>query len=246
MMLKNEILLRRVEERVREELSGAPGCHDYDHTERVVRNARKLARQELEESDAESYLAVSLAALLHDVARPEELRSEGRICHAQAGSGKSAKILRECGCEDETLIRLVSDAVRRHRYRGKDQPETLIDKLVYDADKLDSIGAVGIGRGVSLCGPGGGAAAQLRGGGACRKRVWTGGFRLPGVPGQTPSCAGADADGVRPRGGGGAVGVHARVFPPSVRRERRGVTPFCPVPFFCRKRTCKTPCDGVL
>ncbi len=149
---KNEILLRRVEERVREELSGAPGCHDYDHTERVVRNARKLARQELEESDTESYLAVSLAALLHDVARPEELRSEGRICHAQAGSGKSAKILRECGCEDETLIRLVSDAVRRHRYRGKDQPETLIDKLVYDADKLDSIGAVGIGRAFHFAG----------------------------------------------------------------------------------------------
>ena len=42
--------------------------------------------------------------------------------------------------------------MRRHRYRGKDQPETLIDKLVYDADKLDSIGAVGIGRAFHFAG----------------------------------------------------------------------------------------------
>ena len=152
MPINSEELLRRIEERVRAELSNAPGCHDFDHTERVLRNALLLARRELEESDFESVLAVSLAALLHDVARPEELQSEGRICHAQAGSGKAAGILRECGCKDERLIGIVADAVRRHRYRGKDRPETQIDKLVYDADKLDSIGAVGIGRAFHFAG----------------------------------------------------------------------------------------------
>ena len=145
-------LYQRVWEAVRKELCDAPGCHDFDHTERVLRNARMLARQELDPSDERTFLAVSLAALLHDVARPEELRSCGRICHAQAGFGKAADFLRRCGCTDEALIRKVADAVRRHRYRGKDQPETLTDRLVYDADKLDSIGAVGVGRAFHFAG----------------------------------------------------------------------------------------------
>ena len=149
--MENE-LYRRVREAVREELCGAPGCHDFDHTERVLRNARMLARQELDPSDERAFLAVSLAALLHDVARPEELQSCGRICHAQAGYGKSADFLRRCGCVDEALIGEVADAVRCHRYRGKDRPETLIDRLVYDADKLDSIGAAGVGRAFHFAG----------------------------------------------------------------------------------------------
>ena len=126
--MENE-LYRRVREAVREELCGAPGCHDFDHTERVLRNARMLARQELDPSDERAFLAVSLAALLHDVARPEELQSCGRICHAQAGYGKSADFLRRCGCVDEALIGEVADA-----------------------DKLDSIGAAGVGRAFHFAG----------------------------------------------------------------------------------------------
>ena len=44
------------------------------------------------------------------------------------------------------MIESVGQAVARHRYRGKNAPQNLIEKIVYDADKLDSIGAVGIGR----------------------------------------------------------------------------------------------------
>ncbi|MFC1837911.1 HD domain-containing protein, partial [Thermodesulfobacteriota bacterium] len=36
--------------------------------------------------------------------------------------------------------------VEAHRYRGDKIPRTLEAKILYDADKLDSIGAVGIGR----------------------------------------------------------------------------------------------------
>ena len=111
-----------------------------------------LAELELEPEDSRSFLAVSLAAMLHDIARPEEMKSNGKICHAQAGYGKAIRFLRECGCDDEALIQLVANAVKRHRYRGKDQPETLIDKILYDADKLDSIGAVGIGRAFHFAG----------------------------------------------------------------------------------------------
>lgn len=153
MLQKNsDPLCLNLREAVRRELCDAPGCHDFDHTERVLRNAEMLAELELEPEDSRSFLAVSLAAMLHDIARPEEMKSNGEICHAQAGYGKAIRFLRECGCDDEALIQLVANAVKRHRYRGKDQPETLIDKILYDADKLDSIGAVGIGRAFHFAG----------------------------------------------------------------------------------------------
>lgn len=153
MLQKNsDPLCLNLREAVRRELCDAPGCHDFDHTERVLRNAEMLAELELEPEDSRSFLAVSLAAMLHDIARPEEMKSNGKICHAQAGYGKAIRFLHECGCDDEALIQLVANAVKRHRYRGKDQPETLIDKILYDADKLDSIGAVGIGRAFHFAG----------------------------------------------------------------------------------------------
>ncbi len=153
MLQKNsDPLCLNLREAVRRELCDAPGCHDFDHTERVLRNAEMLAGLELKAEDSRSFLAVSLAALLHDIARPEEMKSNGKICHAQAGYGKAIRFLRECGCCDEELIQLVANAVKRHRYRGKDQPENLIDKILYDADKLDSIGAVGVGRAFHFAG----------------------------------------------------------------------------------------------
>ena len=125
-------------------LKNSDGCHDFDHTLRVLKNARMLAEEE-NCSDSEKYL-IELAALLHDCARPEEFASEGKICHARLGAEKAEKILRDFGCTDNDLIETVADAVRCHRYRGKDRPRTKVACILHDADKLDSIGATGIGR----------------------------------------------------------------------------------------------------
>lgn len=139
-------LTRSVLERVRSLFSGIRGGHDLDHTMRVYVNACRIAEAELPPEDAESRRIVRLAALLHDCARPEEDRQKGKVCHAALGRSKSAEILRELGCTDETLIHAVSECVGKHRYRGRDLPSTLPEKIVYDADKLDSIGAAGIAR----------------------------------------------------------------------------------------------------
>jgi uncharacterized protein len=40
----------------------------------------------------------------------------------------------------------IAHCIEAHRYRGDKNPRTLEAKILYDADKLDSIGAVGIGR----------------------------------------------------------------------------------------------------
>ena len=132
---------RRLAGTVREKLERASGCHDFDHTLRVLRNAELLAK----ELPAADLRIVRLAALLHDFARPEEMAAKGKLCHAVLGAELVRPLLVEAGFEPETVDR-VSQAVLTHRYRANRIPATLEAQIVYDADKLDSLGAVGIGR----------------------------------------------------------------------------------------------------
>ncbi len=132
---------------VKAHLETAPGCHDFDHTMRVLRNAEMLLKTE---KNADAWV-VKLAAILHDIARPEEMTSKGAVCHAEQGAETAAAILRNAGF-DETIVRQVRGCVLKHRYRGIFQPETAEEKIIYDADKLDSIGATGIGRAFHFAG----------------------------------------------------------------------------------------------
>ena len=150
MMTSDSRLFRSVLEAVTQILKESEGAHDLDHTLRVLNNAALLAEEE--NLSARDRQILFLSCLLHDCARPEEFHSGGTVCHALLGGPKAEKILRENSCTDEDLICRVSHAVTRHRYRGKEQPVTLTDKLLYDADKLDSIGAVGIGRAFHFAG----------------------------------------------------------------------------------------------
>jgi len=86
------------------------------------------------------------------VARPEELASGGKLCHAALGAEKAARILREEGCDDEAFAAHVADIVRTHRYRGDLKPATPEACIVYDADKLDSMGAFGVARAFHFAG----------------------------------------------------------------------------------------------
>ena len=126
-------------------LDGAASCHDWDHTLRVRNNARELLL-ELPEADA---LVVDTAVLLHDIGRPQEVASEGKLCHAQLGAKMARDILLSIGVEDTAFIAHVCDCIRTHRYRARQpelKPATLEAQIVYDADKLDSLGAVGLAR----------------------------------------------------------------------------------------------------
>lgn len=138
----------RVFERVRRELGDAPGCHDFAHTLRVLKNAEHIASEE-PGCDPE---AVRFGALLHDVARPEELASGGKLCHAALGAEKARRILQEEGCTDAVFADHVSEIVRTHRYRGNLKPATPEACIVYDADKLDSLGAFGVARAFHFAG----------------------------------------------------------------------------------------------
>jgi len=143
--------LNRLAELVREKLVDAPGCHDWGHTERVLKNAVDIASDS--ESPAANATIVVAAALLHDIARPEEFTSNGKICHAKKGAEIAPDIARQAGFDDKNTLEKIASCVLKHRYRGKHAPPTTIEeKIVFDADKLDSLGAVGVARAIHFSG----------------------------------------------------------------------------------------------
>ncbi len=138
--------IQKVISRVKSELSSS--AHDLEHTFRVLKLARRIASHE----SGVDIEVIELAAILHDIARVKEDNDiTGKIDHAILGSEMSKEILEELGYPDET-VKKVCDAIKTHRFRGKNIPETIEAKILFDADKLDAIGAVGIARAYMIAG----------------------------------------------------------------------------------------------
>ena len=121
-------------------LSNSPGSHDWGHTLRVHNLGLHIGRIEGADLDV-----VGAAAFLHDIARPEQDASKGKICHATKGAALASELLRKVPFPDGQQSNIIH-CIRSHRFRENSKPETLEARVLYDADKLDSIGAIGIGR----------------------------------------------------------------------------------------------------
>lgn len=115
-------------------------AHDKEHVYRVLNNALVIAKEE----ENVDYDLLITACLLHDIARPEQIRDPS-LCHAEVGSYKAYGFLRENGFPEEFAVN-VRDCIRTHRFRKNDQPKLLEGKILFDADKLDVVGAIGIAR----------------------------------------------------------------------------------------------------
>lgn len=115
--------------------------HGWDHVERVMRLAEIIRESE---PSADPFITEA-AATLHDIAREDENSAAGNICHARRGSIVALEFLTEKGVDKDRALH-ISDCILTHRYRDETPPASIEAKILYDADKLDSIGAVGIGR----------------------------------------------------------------------------------------------------
>jgi uncharacterized protein len=133
-------LVSRIREEAGAFFRSARGSHDRDHTERVYTLCLRIGRKEKADRGI-----LKLAALLHDIGREEEDRSHGKICHGRSGAALAKEILERHGC-DAATVRAVVHCIRTHRFRKGGRPRTLEARVLFDADKLDSIGAVGVGR----------------------------------------------------------------------------------------------------
>ena len=135
---KQQEIVRRTEDFVRETLKADSTGHDWWHIDRVRKVAVKLARTE----GADPFV-VELAALLHDIA--DWKFNDGDIT---AGATKSREWLGSIGVDEATQAR-VAQIVLTVSFKGagvKNEIDSLEGQVVQDADRLDALGAIGIAR----------------------------------------------------------------------------------------------------
>jgi uncharacterized protein len=113
--------------------------HGFDHILRVYQLAERIA--EAEGADLE---IVRAAALLHDASGGDATQG-GRSEHQHHSADFAREILLAEGWP-EGRIAVVQHCIRAHRFRGDENPETLEAQILFDADKLDVLGAFGVAR----------------------------------------------------------------------------------------------------
>ena len=109
--------------------------HGFSHTMRVYRTSLRIADTEPE---ADRFI-VALGALLHDADDPKLFQTENNL--------NARTFLEQHGCGGEPADRICSviNSVSFSKNRDR-RPETPEGRIVQDADRLDAIGAVGVGR----------------------------------------------------------------------------------------------------
>lgn len=136
---------QKIKEAVEKELSCS--AHSMDHVMRVYNLALTLAKDE--NIDLE---VLKAAALLHDIARiKEDNDNTGKTDHALLGSEMAVPILKENGFS-EGEIKHIADCIISHRSKTDKKPETKEAMILFDADKLDVLGAIGVARSFSWVG----------------------------------------------------------------------------------------------
>jgi len=145
-----ENLISSIETFVQDYMSHYDSSHDYSHIRRVLALAKKIEAAELS-SGRSSQLdpnIVTLAALLHDVGDKKYLR-EG-----EDGDTMVQNLLLARGASPD-LARKVQIITKHVFYSSEIKNPALVKEMilqypelavVQDADRLDAIGAVGIGR----------------------------------------------------------------------------------------------------
>jgi uncharacterized protein len=126
--------------------------HDFNHVLRVLAMAERLAQME-----GADLTIVRAAVLLHDISRVSDdnhntgyaMNVPAHADHAISASEQAREILAD---QPPEVVEAVIHAIQAHRFRNDIEPQTLEAQIVFDADKLDAIGAIGIARAFAFAG----------------------------------------------------------------------------------------------
>ena len=126
-------------EKVKARIGDRQGAHDLSHFTRVRDIALKLA--DTENADKET---VEAMALLHDLVRHEDERENSNV---EETLREAEKILSELNY-DKGKTKIILDGIASHSLHSKikKEPRTIEAKILFDADKIDSVGEIGIAR----------------------------------------------------------------------------------------------------
>ena len=130
--------LEKIREIARQAAAADP-AHDFSHSLRVLANALRIAR--VEGGDLE---VLEAAAYLHDIANLPKNHPEARLSSERSALA-AKRILEENGFSEAQITR-ARDAILCHSFSRGLVPQTLEGRIFQDADRLDSLGAIGIAR----------------------------------------------------------------------------------------------------
>lgn len=119
--------------------------HDLDHVHRVVRMAKYIASHE------NARLEIILpAAWLHDCVNLPKDHPDRKMA-SRFAADYAVKAL-EPFEPSADILHQIRHAIEAHSFSSGIQPETIEAKIVQDADRLDSLGAIGIARTFAVSG----------------------------------------------------------------------------------------------
>ena len=130
--------IEAIEQFVRTALAQEHSGHGFDHIQRVVNNARLIQRQ-VGDGDLTT---ITLVALLHDVI-DEKIVSDVTQARQSVAAGLTQKGIDKM---QSTVIFDIIDHMSFSKNINQHQALSLEGQIVQDADRLDAIGAIGIGR----------------------------------------------------------------------------------------------------
>lgn len=142
MLMKNNNLEKTVKKIIDSKSDQALG-HSFDHLRRVRDNALSIAKN-YPEIDKD---ALEAASLLHDIDQSQKNEES----HAKDSAAMAEKIMKDLGY-DKKFIKKVSQIIVEHSTENIVKKSSIEAKILFDADKIDGLGAIGIARVFLLCG----------------------------------------------------------------------------------------------
>ena len=135
--MTREQIIQKTADYIKQEFSNDSSGHDWWHIYRVWKNALAICEQE----KADSFI-VQLAALLHDL-------DDWKFNESGDETPLRARAWLDSCSVDPVIADSVCEIITHISYKGagvQNKMDSLEGFIVQDADRLDAIGAIGIGR----------------------------------------------------------------------------------------------------
>jgi len=136
--MTNDQIIQKTKDFLEAKFCNETTGHDYWHMYRVWKLSKFIASKE----EGADMFTVELAALLHDI---EDWKFNDDL---EAGPQAARQWLESLGVKEKVIVH-IEEIIRNISFKGADveiKLKTLEGKIVSDADKLDGMGAIGVGR----------------------------------------------------------------------------------------------------
>jgi len=141
-----------IKEEVKKSLDKKPKqsiSHRVDHQNRVWQRAKNLALIIIEREDTVIDMeALEIACHIHDLSQSYEGKKADHVANSMTEGEKSLRKVNY----PEDRIHQVLQIISEHSSEDIKTPSSIEAKILFDADKLDGLGAIGIARVFALCG----------------------------------------------------------------------------------------------